>query len=108
MGFSKTRPNGGQIREEFNELFDEVLASGQLKQSYDKNGMSPDYEKPGSKGAVSNREMNVVSTSPVTGSAIKKYSTGVHGEKNARKGDFRNCRGAGDGLLVGGAIVVAP
>ncbi len=52
VGFSKKLPNGRQIRDEFNELFDEVLASGRLKQIYDKYGMSPDYEKLGSKGAV--------------------------------------------------------
>lgn len=50
VGFSKKLANGKQIRDEFNEKFDEILANGLLKQIYDKYGMKPDYDKLGSNG----------------------------------------------------------
>ncbi len=52
VGFSKKWPGSRQIRDEFNLLFDVMLANGELKKIYDRYGMKPDYGQLGSKGAA--------------------------------------------------------
>lgn len=51
VGFSKKWPNGKQIRDKFNNQFENLLKSGELKKIYDRYGMKVDYTKLGSNGA---------------------------------------------------------
>lgn len=50
VGFSKKWPKARAIRDEFNNVFDEMLNSGKLRQIYDHYGMATDYTELGSKG----------------------------------------------------------